>query len=298
MQLDCRFEISDVGGTTPKFHCLVDAGSVVRVKYGLGAEIPAEAAATRLLSALGFGADAITLVQRLRCYGCPKEPFTTMKFVEVTHTGSLFERVVDHEQSEDFTWVALEQKFPAPPIETEEQQGWAFHELDKVDPSKGGAPRAHLDALRLLAVFLAHWDNKADNQRLVCLDSATKGARCDEPFLLLQDVGATFGPNKLDLGGWEKAPIWHDRSTCTLSMRGLPFKGGTFGSVRVSEGGRQFLGGLMSQLSGKQVADLFAAARFDRPRSPLKRGRPVSEWVRVFDQRVQEIRSGPPCPDP
>ena len=38
-----------------------------------------------------------------------------------------------------------------------------------VDPSKGGAPRAHVDALRLLAVFLAHWDNKAENQRLVCL---------------------------------------------------------------------------------------------------------------------------------
>jgi hypothetical protein len=296
-QLDCRFEIDDIGGTTPKFHCLLAEGSPVRVKYGLGAEIPAEAAATRLLSALGFGADSVMLVERLRCYGCPKEPFVTMRFVEATRTTSLFERVVDHDRYTDFTWVALEEKFPARPIETEDQKGWAFHELDLVDPSRGGAPRSHLDALRLMAVFLTHWDNKPDNQRLVCLPGARRShTRCAEPFLLLQDVGATFGPNKLDLTAWEKSPVWQDRPTCTLSMRELPYHGGTFGSVRVSEEGRQFLLGLLGQLSEQQVSELFAGARFDKPRSPLKRARPISDWVRVFTSRLEQLRNGPPCP--
>jgi len=90
------------------------------------------------------------------------------------------------------------------------------------------------DALRLMAVLLAHWDNKDDNQRLVCLSQiAPTGTRCDEPFLLLQDVGATFGPNKLDLEEWEHAPVWHDRATCMLSMQQLPYHGGTFEPVRV-----------------------------------------------------------------
>src|SRR5206468_4506725 len=49
------------------------------------------------------------------------------------------------------------------------EPGWAWWELKDSE-----APRADLDALRLLAVFLAHWDNKAGNQRLVCLDPAPR----------------------------------------------------------------------------------------------------------------------------
>ena len=60
-----------------------------------------------------------------------------------------------------------------------------------MNSSIGGAPRAHVDALRLLAVFLAHWDNKAENQRLVCLSPTwTKGKPCPQPFLMLQDLGS------------------------------------------------------------------------------------------------------------
>src|SRR5262245_35270052 len=47
--LECRFTIAGLGGTTPKFHCLLDSGEEVRTKYGGGGEIPAETAATRLL---------------------------------------------------------------------------------------------------------------------------------------------------------------------------------------------------------------------------------------------------------
>jgi len=40
-------------------------------------------------------------------------------------------------------------------------------------------------------VFLAHWDNKEDNQRLVCVDATPHAADqpCATPLLMLQDVG-------------------------------------------------------------------------------------------------------------
>ena len=302
--IECRFKMTDLGGTTPKFHCLLDSGREIRTKYGGVPEIPAEAAATRLLNALGFGSDTVLLVERLRCRGCPKAPFHTTKVAQATRTEALLERVVDADSVEEFEWAAIEHKFEARPIETDDQKGWGFFELDAIDASRGGASRAHVDALRLIAIFLAHWDNKADNQRLVCLSKSwPEGKPCREPFLLLQDVGATFGPRKVDLDAWEKAPVWTDRAACAISMETLPYHGGTFGAARVSESGRQFLIRLLNQLSDAQIEDLFSGARFDqRVRSsfPLGTGtdaRPVSEWTRVFRSRQKQISDGPACPD-
>jgi hypothetical protein len=296
--IECRFRLNELGGTTPKFDCLLQSGQELRVKYGPGSEIPAEAAASRLLAALGFGADTVTLVERLRCFGCPQEPFVTTKLIEAAHARAIYERVSDAGDYQEFEWVSVEQKFPARPIETQTQQGWAFFELDSIDPSKGGAPRAHVDALRLLAVFLAHWDNKADNQRLVCLsDPWPERTPCAKPFLLLHDVGSTFGPNRVDLDAWQKAKLWDDRAACKLSMEEMPYDGGTFGPTRVSERGRRFLARLLDQLTDTQLTALFTWARFDKPRSALTRARPVSEWVRVFRARARAISEGPPCPD-
>ena len=237
----------------------------------------------RLLTTLGFGADTVTLVERLRCYGCPNEPFVTTKIVDATGAQPLYERVVDPDTHQDFEWVSVEQKFAARPIESDMQKGWAFFELDSVDPSKGGAPRAHVDALRLLAVFLAHWDNKAENQRLVCVSSEwPQRTPCPEPFLLLQDVGSTFGPKRVDLEAWEQASLWEDRPACRISMSDLPYGGGTFGPTRISERGRRFLARLLGELTDAQLTDLFSGARFDKPRSAFKDTKPVSEWVRVF----------------
>ena len=297
-RMECRFKIADTSGTTPKFQCVLESGAEIRTKYSHVPEIPAEAAATRLLAALGFGADRVTLVERLRCYGCPPAPFFTMRVADATRTQPVVERVLDPEKYEEFEWVAVEQKFEARPIESQAGKGWGFFELDRIDDAKGGAPRAHVDALRLLAVFLAHWDNKAENQRLVCLSRTwPEGTPCPEPFLLLQDVGATFGPRKRDLEGWERAPVWADRATCTLSMDALPYGGGTFGSARVFEPGRRFLVGMLEQLTDAQLTALFADARFDQPHGMFTtRTHPVSEWVRVFRKRLKALSEGPACP--
>jgi hypothetical protein len=293
----CKFEVSEPGGTTPKFDCTLDDGEEVRIKYGNGPEVPAEAAATRLLHALGFAADEVTLVRRLRCYGCPEEPFSTMKAVGITQAEPLYERLVDYKDYEEFEWVALERKFNARPVETDRVEGWAFFELDTVDAAKGGAARAHIDALRMISVLLAHWDNKTENQRIVCLSGQwPEDTPCPAPFLLLQDVGATFGPPKLDLAAWEQARMWEDRATCTLSMRDLPFEGATFGQARVTESGRRFTAALVSRISDDQLTELFTHARFAEERGPFNVSSPISEWVRVFKAKVRAISEGPQCP--
>ncbi|HZI79543.1 MAG TPA: hypothetical protein VFD69_08520 [Vicinamibacterales bacterium] len=296
-ELSCRFVLKRLSGTTPKFNCVLDTGEEVRIKYGKGAEIPAEAAATRLLRALGFAADEIVLVRRLRCYGCPLEPFTTSKAVQTVKAGGVYEHALDYDDFHDHEWVALERKYDAWPIETAMQEGWEFPELDRIDASKGGAPRAHVDALRIAAVFLAHWDNKSENQRLVCESREwPEGRPCAAPVVLLQDLGGSFGPRKVSLRRWRVSTIWADRTQCLVTMRHLPYSGATFQDVRVGEAGRQLAARLLGRLTDEEIVDLFSAARFDQKRGLFSDVRPVAGWVEAFKARVRLISEGPPCP--
>jgi hypothetical protein len=298
-QLNCRFRVTELGGTTPKFDCNLENGELVRIKYGKTGEVPAEIATTRLLRALGFASDSVTYVERLRCYGCPDEPFSVMKAVEITKAETLYKQLMlSYDDYEEFSWAAIERKFDGREIESDKIAGWAMFELDKLTPARGGAPRLHVDALRLFAVFVAHWDNKSENQRLVCVsqDDWDKNGRCEQPFLLLQDVGATFGPSKVDLEAWKAAPIWEDRSQCLTSMRQLPFNGATFGQARISEEGRRFLADKLAKLSDRQLTDLFTTARFDDPLGLFRRSSAIADWVSTFKARVRQISEGAPCP--
>jgi hypothetical protein len=94
----------------------------------------------------------------------------------------------------DFVNVAVERKLKGDGVEAGGEKGWAFYELAKIDPARGGASRAEVDALRLMAVFLNHWDNKGPNQRLVC--EGDQPAPCAHPLAMMQDVGSDFGPRK------------------------------------------------------------------------------------------------------
>ena len=297
--INCKFAITELGGTAPKFDCLLDNGERIRVKYGRSPEIPSEVASARLLHALGFGSDEVMLVEKVRCYGCPAEPFITMRSLGLVGAEELYGKVKNDTSYKDFEWVAVERKHWGRPIETDKVEGWAFFELDQIDPTKGGAPRAHVDSLRLLAVMIAHWDNKSENQRLVCLSQADwpEGGKCARPLAMLQDVGGAFGPRKVDLKEWQKAAIWGDRASCTATMAGLPYEGATFKPVKVTEAGRRHLATLLEQLSDEQIAGLFAGARFDQSKGLIGfTASPVSEWVRAFKAKVRQITDGPSCP--
>lgn len=285
--LECRFLPDAPSGTTTKFDCVVGSGEVVKVKYGTTLEIQAEVAATRLLAHLGFGADSVSLVHRVRCYGCPRRPFEVAVAVDRLHMPDALRRGFSGERYVDFTWVAVERRFAAPAIESDEVEGWAWYELEQLPPLDP-SHLAERDALKLVALLLAHWDNKASNQRLVCLDGPGTSAwdtSCARPFAFIQDLGATFGPNKVNLAHWKGAPIWVDAHRCTVSMRQMPYEGGTFPETRVSEAGRLLLLRELDTLTRSDLRAWLASARFDEP----------DAWVGAFLDRIQQIRDAGPC---
>jgi hypothetical protein len=78
-EINCRFALQKVGGTTPKFYCTLDSGETIKVKYGRSnPELAGEVAATRLLHALGFPADRMYVTRSVRCWGCPPFPFAAL----------------------------------------------------------------------------------------------------------------------------------------------------------------------------------------------------------------------------
>ena len=146
--MSCRFLSEALGGTTPKFNCVLPDGEVVKVKYGRNAEIPAEAAATRLLAGLGFGADRIYIVPRLRCHGCPPLPFHISRVFGFVRADSVPELLGPDARVTEYEWVAVERRMEGRPIEADGERGWAWFEL-AANPAHGGADRAEIDAFRL-----------------------------------------------------------------------------------------------------------------------------------------------------
>jgi hypothetical protein len=290
--LTCRYLADVPSGTSAKFTCILDGGEVIKVKYGRNPEIHAEAAATRLLTRLGYAADEVQIVPRVRCYGCPRFPFFTNRLLTLVRASALIPAHGYDSAFTDFEWVAVERRFPAAHIETPAIEGWAWFEL-----TASQAPRAELDAFRLLAAFLAHWDNKAENQRLVCLDPLPEhtGVPCARPLLMIQDLGATFGPVKVNVAGWETLPVWSDRTTCRVSMRALPFAGATFVDAQISETGRAQLADALSRLSREEIEDLFRTARFPEFHSGTDDERDLDAWGDAFEHRVAQITSNV-CP--
>jgi len=291
--VECRFLTRPAEGTSAKFDCILASGNVIKVKYGRNPEIHAETAATRLLARLGYATDRMAIVDRVRCYGCPRFPFATMQLLQFVGLDSLLEPHGYDAGYTEFALVSIEHRFPAPAIETDTMKGWGWFEL-----KDSGADRAEVDALRLLAVFLAHWDNKSENQRLVCLDRQlrTTDDVCRNPLLMVQDLGSTFGPAKVNLGTWTTLPLWRDARSCLVSMRDLPFHGGTFPDAHISEAGRRQLLTGLDALSTGEIRHLFDGAGFPIFQSTTDDNRDLDAWTSAFQSRVDAIRAAGPCP--
>jgi hypothetical protein len=309
-------------GKTPKFKCLlmeyIDGKPVlvlskkgkaddIKVKYGVdNAEIYAEVIATRLLWALGFGADRMFQVDNVICYGCTEEPFKDRRVDQSTmmHPRIMFGNAIERKME------GLNMIYDNPPqsnrpgngvVHRYPEEGWNFSELMNAlpkDKREKYDEKTKRDALRLLSVFMQHVDSKAENHRLICeneeLDSTGK---CQGPIrLILQDVGATFGGgtlinklriSKVELEKWSEKSIWRDAKNCFAKF-GLS---GDFNLMRpqISEEGRQFLSRLLVGFSSgtagrKRVEDLFRAARIER------REGTVNQWTEAFLDKVRQIQ--------
>jgi hypothetical protein len=280
-------ERKDLPGTSLKFYCDLGDGDVVKVRYGQdNGKIVGEVLATRLLWALGFGADHVYPV-RLTCRGCSPDPW---------HHRARVPGAV-----QVFDPADIERKPKGKELETAKKSGWEWPELNLIDEGAGGAPQVQRDALKLLAVFMQLTDTKEEQQRLLCLPGGeTPEGDCDKPFMMLHDVGLSFGHanyfNRSGTGSvnyelWSKTPMWRDRASC----RGHASQSAT-GTLeddpKIGEAGRKFLADLLVQLSDRQLRDLFEVARVNlRSRTPhsSEPAASVDEWIAAFKHRRDEI---------
>jgi hypothetical protein len=298
-EIDCRFTLTPVDGTTPKFYCALSSGELVKIKYGRNnPELLAEVAASRLLTALGFMADHMFVLKRVRCAGCPTFPFQALRcLARIGVQSACMPGGIDDNRIVHLDTVVLERKLAGRIVEAYEDQGWGWFELDRIDAAHGGSTLAEVDAFRLMAIFLAHWDNKPPNQRLICPAGADRpDGSCAEPLAIIHDLGATFGPLKVDLQNWKRGQIWKDARTCTVSMEHMPWGGGTFTERRISDSGRLLFLRLVEQLSDGQLRDLFEGSRITTQDQFSAEATRADAWVRAFKGRVEQIRAAGPCP--
>jgi hypothetical protein len=281
----CDYVKAELPGTTKKFDCAVANGDVVKVRYGQeNGKVEGAVLASRLLWALGFGTDRLYPV-RVTCRGCSADPWTKRDNVAG-------EQVFDP--------ASIERKPPGHEMKGEYKGGWTWPELELVDEQQGGAPKEQRDGLKLLAVLLQHTDNKPENERLLCLPGgATDAGGCEKPFMMMHDVGNTFGhanfanrasTSSVNFDEWSTTPIWRNLKACVGHMS--KSHTGTLGNPAISEAGRQFLADLLVQLTDRQLRDLFDVARIDRrSRKPGSTERPatVDEWVTAFKHKRDEI---------
>lgn len=295
--VDCTFALQPVGGSTPKFVCILQNGEHVKVKYGgPNGELPAEVAGTRLLAALGFPVDRMNKVRSVRCHGCPLLPQQALQCLAREEPVVLCMQGASVSSLVTFEPAVIERPLEGGKIEASHDQGWSWYELDRIDPANGGSSRAEVDALRLVAVVLAHWDNKGANQKLVCPPGAERAdGSCREPIAAIGDLGGTFGPKKVDLANWKQYQVWADASTCTVSMKTLPFGGATFPDHRISEEGRRFALKLLGSFSSEQLDTLFAASGVSAFPHVLAEARQPHSWTEAFLDKVRQIKQAGPC---
>ena len=274
----CDYLPKDLSGKSPKFVC-VSGEDEMTVKYGSdNAEVYGEVGATRLLWALGFGADR-TYPVRVVCRGCPAK---------------LGGMPGDNNEM-TFDPATIERKLPGRIL----YGSWSWEELSKVKEEGGGAPQAHRDALKLLAVFVQHTDSKKQQQRIECLDAEETTDACAQPLMMINDVGLTFGRANtfnsnnqgVHLVAWASRPIWKSGDRCVAN---LPKSWtGTLSDPVISEAGRAFLAHLLSQLSDDQIRALFevsrVALRLREPGKPQSGFATVDEWADAFKRKRAEI---------
>lgn len=298
-EMACAFVYPDkpLGGLTPKFQCAISKDDEVKVKYGeKNGEVYAEVAATRLFWALGFKAD-VMVPSRVTCHGCPVDPFAASS-VDWTR-GKPTDVAI-----RAFEPAIVEREVSGKKVEVKDYEGWAWPELDQIRERGGGATRAQIDALKLLAVFIQHSDSKPEQQELVCADARIKkdakgNQTCSSAWLVVKDLGGSFGKatnlnnSKMKLSDWDGEPVWKDPKACVGNLS-RSFTG-SLEDPKISEAGRRFLAGRLQALSDRQLRDLFTVSRVEMRGEEIdgadgkKRKVTVDDWVRVFKRKRAEI---------
>ena len=83
--------------------------------------------------------------------------------------------------------------------------------------------------------------------------------------------------------------MWKNADSCIGDLPAS--QSGSLENPQISEAGRQFLSGLLMQLSDAQLRDLFDVSRFAERKEGTRRPPTVDEWVDAFKKKRGEIAS-------
>ena len=260
-----RFVEEDRDGGSPKF--VVKDGRGVRWKVKLGKEAKPETAATRLLSAVGYYADATYYLPQLRVVGLPKLS-RGQNYVSangIVH-GARLERIEKGiKKIDDWSW------FDNPFVGTKEFNG-----------------------LRVMMALMNSWDLKKSNNAIYNL-------RGREQRYAVKDLGATFGKTGGD-GSRSKGDLedyleseFIDEITATsvnLVLRSRPpilyavavpyyIKRTRMEKVAddIPRAHARWIGQWLARLSDKQIRDAFLGAGYEAQEANAYAGK-VRERIR------------------
>lgn len=279
----------------------------------------AETAASRLLRALGFGADIMYPVEVI-CDNCPLDPWTaTTKlrrgsepalagYRAMVRTGigglGTFRSVRDQRTTIRYPMAAIERKPSKYKLENPNSEGWTFAELLSLLPEgeKGMEEKIHREGLVTILGMLQHADSKAEQQRIICekedIEETSNGAICTKPRLMVHDLGFTFGSgwsllplkfSKMNAKDWQKKGLWSGRpENCILSVNEVQPDNPTLRDTSVSNEGRAFAACLLDQLTTNQIREIFETSRVDKWDM---NSASLDEWTSVMQSKIQSIKT-------
>ena len=221
-------------GYSVKYHVRDGSGRKWVVK--LGNEARPETAALRLVWAVGYVTETNYLVPCVHIAGAPKPRKDVPRCEKDGFADARFEERGDGvKRGENWDW--------------------------KSNPFVG---KRELNGLLVMMALLNNWDLKTSNNVIL---TSTNPDGVSELRYVISDLGATFGKT----GG----PIAHSRNEPEKYIKTQFVEGAKGGRVRFAYSGKQsglfdqvsvadakWIGGLLAQLSDKQIEDAFRAADF------------------------------------
>ncbi len=264
-------------------------------------EVFTEVACTRFMWVLGFVADRAYSAGGAECVGCGARPFQDK---QKNNTG----KPADH--GTVFKVVSVEREHPFDALKANGEEYWNW--TDAANLYRNGwsqEQRVQFDAYRL-ALRLINYHNAVPQQnRVACAkwqnDDDHSGV-CEQPMILVQDLGSTFGKPKTFLGENSRGRYKH-WATQTV------FKSGTCellhpldGDPKVFAAAQALLVERLAKLDRPTVEAIFKVARFDEmDQEQIKRlsdqhvpdvkAAALKEWTDTFMSRIAEIKSVTGC---
>lgn len=263
-----RFIEEDKDGSSPKF--VVEDSRNVRWKVKLGDEPRSETAATRLLWAVGYFTDVNYYVPKLQVAGMPR---LSRGQEYISANGTISGARLEREES------------GVKKIDT-----WSWFDNPFLDTKQ-------FDGLRVLMALLNNWDLKEINNKIYQV-------RGRELHYAITDLGATFGKtggswtrSKDDLEDYLKSKFIEEvkPTTVDFALQSRPpflyAVAFTYYTKRarmekiaedIPRSHARWIGGLLGQLSARQISDAFRAAGY-RPDETAAYTRKVRERIRQLN---------------